>query len=248
MLKSIDQMKKIIFLHHSTGWNIWIGKTNKYVHKITGKGDVQKYFRAYNFKNRTDYQISERFYPKEFPYGWNNYPFDYYNIWVKHAGDLPFLKEDALEILTKQFDVIVFKHCYPVSKILPDTGIPDINSFHKRLENYKLQYSALKTKMHEFPNTKFIVWTTPVHVKDLISTDEAIRTQEFYHWVINDWDEKGDNIYVWDFYKYETEGELFLPERNAYSKTNSHPNKAFSAMVAPKFCKFIIDVIEGKIE
>ncbi len=241
-------MKKIIFLHHSTGWNVWMGKTNKYVFKITGKGDVLKYFRSYNSRNRTDYQISERFFPKEFPYGWNNYPFDYYNIWVRHAGDEPFLKEDTLEILTRQYDVIIFKHCYPVSKILPDTGVPDINSYQKRLENYKLQYDALKKKIHEFGNTKFIVWTPAVHVRSHISEDEALRTLEFHDWVVNEWDEKGDNIFVWDFYKYETEGELYLPERHAFSENNSHPVKQFAAGVAPKFSKFVIDVIEGNIE
>jgi len=30
-------MKKIIFLHHSTGKNIWMGETNKYINKLTQK-------------------------------------------------------------------------------------------------------------------------------------------------------------------------------------------------------------------
>jgi len=79
-------MKNIIFLHHSTGYNIWLGNTNKYISKLTGKGDVIKCFDKYNRKNNTDYHITEQFFPKSSPYGWNNYPYDYYNIWVKNAG------------------------------------------------------------------------------------------------------------------------------------------------------------------
>ena len=60
--------------------------------------------------------------------------------------------------------------------------------------------------MHEFPNNKFIVWTPAVCTKNKMTEDEAKRTNQFYKWMIDEWDEKGDNIFIWDFYKYETEG------------------------------------------
>jgi hypothetical protein len=151
-------------------------------------------------------------------------------------------------MLTKEYDVIAFKHCFPVSRIQPDTGVPNINSDIKALENYKLQYDALKEKMHEFPENRFIVWTPAVNTQKLMSEEEAIRTREFRDWIVNEWDEKGDNIFVWDFYSYETEGRLYLPEKNAVSPDNSHPGVEFSARVAPLFGQFIIDVIESKVE
>ncbi len=243
-----DDMKKIIFLHHSTGHNIWSGKTNRYIYKLTGKGDVQRYFIMHNKENHTDYQISERIFPQASPYGWKNYPFDYYNIWVKNSGEQPYMEEPTLEMLTKEYNVIIFKHCYPGSNIKEDTGNPDINSEIKSQENYKLQYDALKNKMHEFPSNKFIVWTPAVNTKNLMTEEEAIRTKLFHDWIINEWDEKRDNIFVWDFYKYETEGGLYLAEKNAVSPDNSHPNQEFSAKAAPLFGKFIIDVIENKAE
>ena len=61
-------MKKIVFLHHSTGWNIWIGSTNKYIYKLTRKGDVEKFMEKYNRKNQTNYSITEQIFPKENPY------------------------------------------------------------------------------------------------------------------------------------------------------------------------------------
>lgn len=238
-------MKKVIFLHHSTGHSIWVGKTNKYLYKLTHKGDVVKYLSKHNRKNNTDYSITELIFPKKVPYGWKNYPYDYYNIWVKNAGNNYYMEEPTLEILTKEYDVIIFKHCFPVSRIQEDLGTPDIDSDERRIENYKLQYNALKKKMHEFPSTKFIVWTPPVCTRNQINEEEARRTSRFYKWIIEEWNEKGDNIYLWDFYKYETEGGLYLNDKNAWDPDNSHPSKDFSARTSPLFSKFIIDVIEN---
>ena len=242
-----NNMKKIVFLHHSTGEAVWKGATNRYIYKLTGKGDVQKFFSTYNRKNKTSYEISAVNFPKSSPYGWKNYPYDYYNIWVKNAGAAPFMEEPTLEILTKQYDVIIFKHCFPVSRINADTGSPDINSDVKSIENYKLQYDALKRKMHEFPGNKFIVWTPAANTKLKSKEDEALRTRDFYNWMVNDWDEKGDNIFIWDFYNYETEGGLYLTDSNAHSPDNSHPGVEFSAKAALLFGQFIVDVIESKI-
>jgi len=241
-------MSKIIFLHHSTGECIWRGNTNPYLYRLTGSGDVKRYFRKLNRKARKKHSLSERNFPAKIPYGWKNYPFDYYNIWVKNAGDNPYMNEPTLEILTKEYDVIIFKHCYPVSIILEDTGKPDINSDEKRLENYKLQYEALKEKMHEFPETRFIVWTPAVRVKSGLTEDQALRTSKFHRWMLEEWYEKGDNIYIWDFYNYETEGGLYLKEEYSMGNGNSHPSKKFSARLAPLFAKYIMDVAENKFE
>jgi hypothetical protein len=242
------RMQKIIFLHHSTGEVIWKGRTNKYIYKLIKKSDVKAFFRKYNNKNGTRYYVAEEAFPVGSEYGWKNYPFDYYNIWVKHAGENPHMGEATLEILTKKYNIIIFKHCYPVSDILEDTGSPDIESEEKRIENYKLQYTALKEKMHQFPDNKFIVWTPAVHVKNLITPEKAERTRLFYNWMNEEWDEKGDNIYLWDFYNYETEGGLYLLDKYATGTNNSHPNRQFGARIAPLFARFVIDVAEGKVE
>lgn len=242
------KMNKIIFLHHSTGYNIWLGATNKYLHKIFGKADVKNHFASHNRTNKTAYKITQQFFPKSTPYGWSNYPYDYYNIWVKNGGENSYLEEPTLEILTKEFDVIIFKHCFPVSRIVEDSNYPDINSSVKSLENYKLQYEALKNKMHQFSANKFIIWTPAANTQQAMTEDEAKRTRQFYEWMMNEWDEKGDNIFIWDFYHFETQGGLYMAGENAYSPGNSHPNKEFSTRMAPIFARFIIDVIENRID
>jgi hypothetical protein len=224
--------KSILFLHHSTGNNIW-------------NGGVRSWFDNYNQQNDSNISIVEQDFPKRNPYGWNNYPYDYWNIWVNHAGDESYKEEPTLEIITKIYDVVILKHCYPVSEIKEDTGNADITSDVKRLENYKLQYQALKDKMKEFNQTKFIFWTIPALTEEETTEAMALRASEFYEWVKDDWDEKGDNIFLWDFYNLETEGSLYLKEEYAESSSNPHPNKTFSKTVAPLFCKRIIDIIDG---
>lgn len=224
---------KIIFLHHSIGNNIWEGR-------------VADWFRQYNKNNGKNYKIIEQVFPKSSPYGWNNYPYDYWNIWVKNAGNKPFKTEPTLEILVRKYDVIIWKHCYPVSDIKEDTGRPDVNSTEKRIENYKLQYAALKDKMRQFPDKKFIVWTGAALVKNGTDPKSAERAKIFFNWVKEVWDEKGDNIYVWDFHSLETEGELYLKDNYAENPNNSHPNKSFSKKTAVLFSQRIVSVIEGK--
>jgi hypothetical protein len=237
---------KIIFLHHSTGGVIW-------------SAGVREWFDACNQKNGTRYDIVEQAFPKQSPYGWNNYPYDYWNIWVNHAGNAPYMEEPTLELLTKTYDVIVLKHCCPVSDIQEDTGAPDIASPEKRVENYKLQYNALKAAMRRFPKTKFIVWTGAAQVDRFTVLDKvaalmrgrsgirerAQRARTFFDWVKKDWDEPGDNIYVWDFYELETEGGVFLKKEYAAGPTDSHPNETFAKKAAVCFCRRTVSVIEG---
>jgi len=239
---------KILFLHHSTGDAIWKGGSKSIDIKGIHLGpdyDVPKWFTNYNKTKGTDYQITEQIFPKEEPYGWNNYPYDYYNIWVKNAGDKAFKDEPTLEMLTKEYKVIIFKHCFPVSFLNSDTNNISIDSQEKTIQNYKLQYTALKQKMLQFPDTKFILWTGAVMVQSQLPEANAKMARSFFDWVRTTWDTENDNIFLWDFYELETEGGLYLKPEYATSLTNSHPNKAFSEKVAPYFCQRIVDVIEN---
>jgi hypothetical protein len=137
----------------------------------------------------------------------------------------------------------VFKHCYPVSSIVADSGTASVSSENRSLQNYYLQYAALKTRMLQFPTKKFIVWTGAALRAADTTADQANRAKTFFDWVKSTWDQPGDNIYVWDFYSLETEGTLYLTPANA--STDAHPNSAFATRVAPYFVKRLVDVIEG---
>ncbi len=232
-IEGADGMK-IIFLHHSTGNIIW-------------NGGVKKWFKNYNKENKTRYRIKERAFPSKSPYGWNNYPYDYWNIWVKNAGPKKYMKEPTLEILTKKYDLIIFKHCFPVSNIVPcPAGGPSVDSDVKCMKNYKLQYNALKEKMLSFPECKFLIWTGAALVEGATDEVSARRSREFFEWVRGEWDSSGDNIYIWDFYELETGGGLYMKDEYAVSSTNSHPTAEFADMAAPVFCRRIVDIMEDK--
>ncbi|MBD3179527.1 MAG: hypothetical protein GF417_07870 [Candidatus Latescibacteria bacterium] len=223
---------KIIFLHHSTGRIIWDAGV---------KDRLREYSRGGGVKCR----IKERAFPREKPYGWKNYPYDYWNIWVKNGDGRRYMKEPTLEYLTRKYDIIVFKHCFPVSKLNPCGGGRSVDSEFKCPENYRLQYEALRDKMRSYPETRFLVWTGAALVAGATDPGSARRARSFFEWVRDEWDEKGDNIFIWDFFELETEGGLYLRDEYARSSTNSHPSESFARQVAPLFCNRLIDVIEG---
>ena len=139
--------KKIILLAHSTGTNLY------------NQGRISEWFNSYNRDNDSNYSIELQIFPKARFYGWKNYPYDYWNIWVNHKG---YKFEPSIKKLSKKYDVIIWKHCFPGSAIDEDKENPIVDDEDKSLAAYKLQYNALKEAMHEFPNTKFLVWTLAV--------------------------------------------------------------------------------------
>lgn len=246
-MKSKKKPYRIVFLHHSTGEIIYNGgRRSSLIERKLFKNRtyVKRWFKDYNRKHNTNYVIENQIFPKKQPYGWQNYPFDYYNIWVKNAGTQSYLDEPTLEILTKKYDLVIFKHCYPVGDIKEDGNKPNIDSPEKSIENYKLQYEALKKKMTQFPQTKFLVWTGAARIKAATTEVQAGRAKAFFEWVKNDWDTPNDNIFIFDFYNLETDGSLYLKEENARASDNSHPGELFAQKVAPMFCQRIVEVIE----
>jgi hypothetical protein len=229
---------RIGYLHHSTGWNVW-------------KGGVPEAIDAWNREHRTDYRIGKVTYPDTHrngarSYPWANYPYDYWNLWVRNQGANRDRGEQNLDDLARAYDVIVWKHCFPVSGIAPDRGQPDVGSEEKTVENYRAQYAALKARMRQFPRTRFLVWTGAALTRLETTPEEAQRARAFFAWVKGTWDEPGDNIYVWDFQALETQGGLYLVDPYSAGSTDSHPNEALSRIAGPLVARRIIDVIEGR--
>ena len=244
--EQMTRENKVIFLHHSTGQTLWRGNVSKIAWKLFKEGTFIKWLNDYNKTNKTNYLVDELAFPTKEAYGWRNQPLDYYYIWVKNGGDKPFMEQPTLEMLTKEYGLIIFKHCYPISAIEADTDSANIESEAKQLQNYKLQYLALKEKMKAFPDTKFMVWPGATHIKANTTEENAKRMKEWINWVKNEWDEKGDNIFIWDFYELETEGGLYLKDEYSLGSNDSHPSRDFAASLVPYFGKRIIDVLTGK--
>ncbi|WP_168582198.1 SGNH/GDSL hydrolase family protein [Gephyromycinifex aptenodytis] len=225
-----EEAPKVLFIHHSTGKRIW-------------QGGLPEWIEQHNKDTGANYHLVERSYPDK-PYPWSNDPHDYWQLWVQHSGQDAFRKQPTLEQIAPAYDLVVWKHCYIGSEMEPLKGEPDVSSKNKSVENYKLQYEALKAKMREFPDTKFLVWTLPPHVAANTSPEQAARADEFAEWVRTSWDEPGDNIFVWDFRAIAAENGVLAP-RYASGEKDSHPNDELSKKAAPMLGQRIVDVLGG---
>ncbi len=237
----IMHSQKAVFLHHSTGNGVWNG----------GKG-VPQYIKEYNEKNGTNISVQELSYPSG-TYPWENYPYDYWNLWINGACQQNVAERECLNNLCSKYKLIIFKHCFPGAGIQADNGNPNVKSAEKTLGNYKAQYRALLKLMDSFPYNKFLIWTlAPLH-RNATSNAEAARAKEFVDWVNNTWlkeDGKSHpNIYIFDFFMHAAEQSLFPVLGNTWclkysyegdhNGSDSHPNNAANDFIAPLFAESI---------
>jgi len=93
---SLGDDAAVIFLHHSTGGNIWAG-------------GVPEAVAAWNEAQGTAYAITAIDYPHS-PYPWANYPYDWWHLWVDGGGAAAAEEQETLVALATDYDVVVFKH------------------------------------------------------------------------------------------------------------------------------------------
>ena len=237
----------IIFLHHSTGGNVY------------DQGGVSNWFANYNSVHSTNYLITEKAYPNT-PYPWENYPYDYWNLWINSSCNNADPDIECLNKLCADYNVIIFKHCFPGADIVANIGSPSVSSSVKCLANYKLQYKALRDLMDSYPDNKFIVWTlAPLH-RLATSVENAARAREFVEWVKNDWlteDGKAHpNIYIFDFFGLVAESSptpangrvncLKYDYERSHTSNDSHPNLLANQTVGPIFAQFIVNTIQDQ--
>lgn len=252
---------RVGYLHHSTGEIVWAGGMHRRLYgawsglpdgvKRFGdrlwSGGVADFLRRWNAEHATDYRITAVTYPATTGgYPWANYPYDYWNLWVRHGGANRDRAEQTLEDLALAYDVIVFKHCFSVSRLKDVPGPASASSDVKTLGNFKLQYEALKARLHEFPRTRFILWTGPVLDRRSTDPEQARRAREFFDWVRETWDEKGDNIHLWDFYALSADETGVLAPGYSKAPGDSHPSALLARKAAPLLGRRIVDVIEGR--
>ena len=238
---------RVVFLHHSTGGGVF------------WEGGVDQWIADYNASHGTAIQVEEREYPSE-PYAWENYPYDYWNLWINGACDSSNPNIECMDSLASKYDVVIFKHCFPGAYVIPDFDYetPDVGSMERSMANYKLQYQALRELMDSYPDTVFIVWTlAPLHRMDT-DAEAAARAAEFVRWVKEDWlheDGKAHpNIRIFDFWGLvaETSSNPSQGQANclkyqfeqSHSDSDSHPNAEANRMVGPIFAQFIVDNLE----
>lgn len=246
---SFSQDKRAIFLVHSTGTDLF------------SQGKVNDWLKNYNAINSTNFQIYTRTYPEN-PWPWSNYPHDYWKLWVDNSCNNNDPDIECLASLSSKYDMVIFKHCYPGADLEADLGTPDIKSSRKSLENYKLQYRALRSLMDGIPDKKFMVWTLVPRHRLATYASTASRANEFANWVKTEWlTEDGKphpNIYIFDFFSLAAELNknpsngvqycLKYDYEYSHSSSDSHPNVLANQTIGPLFAQAVVKALSANIK
>jgi hypothetical protein len=245
MATSTGYSQKVIFLHHSTGNNVF------------KEGNVVSWIDSYNKANGKALKVTERSFPNE-PWDWSNYPFDYWKLWINGSCNSANPNIECLQTLVANYNMVILKHCFPGADIKPNSGRPDVTSNVKTIDNYKEQYRALRSLFDSYPGTKFMVWTlAPLH-RMATSPETARLANEFVQWVKNEWLKEDNkphpNIYIYDFFGLVAEMNenpangvrycLKYDFERSHTDGDSHPNLAANQYAGPLFGKAIADAFK----
>jgi len=140
-----------------------------------------------------------------------------------------------------QFDVVIFKSCFPVTAIASD----------EQLRTYQKYYITLRDTMDRYRDKLFIPMTPPPLRSSMTNAQQAERARQFSNWIISEeYHERRPHLKPYDFF-----GQLATPETHPQANTlrpefcrssasDSHPNVQANRIVAPHWVAFIIEAIK----
>ncbi len=221
-------MKKILFIHHSTGANLiregrlrnlitnaefWDHSYNLY--KVAPLLFAQfTHHKGLSDKNGKitgqDYDIVLS----------NNNPREYAEIFGRDPSD-PTLKS----ILS--YDIVAFKNCYPTTKIISDAMLHEYGDYYKSI------FKSLK----KYSEKEFVLVTPPPLREELTTPEYAERAKKLVSWLLS---QGTSNIKVFNLFGELADENGFLKKK--YSRLlpwDSHPNNLANQTIAPVFAAFL---------
>jgi hypothetical protein len=225
---AVAQGTRIIFLHHSCGANLIAqGGVRE---GLTALG-YEFYDHGYNEDGLvladgtwtgTDFDVP----------GDNTDPDGYAVIFAQPLHDPP----DNTFSYLMQYDVIVFKSCFPVSNI-GDDG---------QLEEYRSYYLSIRERMDQYPDKIFVIVTQPPEVPADSSTEAAARARSFVNWLKSDEYLSGHpNVFVFDFFGQLAGADNFLKPEYRTDEYDAHPNELANRTIGSLFVTFLDEAIRS---
>lgn len=235
--------KKILFIHHSTGGNLLHqGKVRQLLAEKAP--ELELWDHGYNlYKNVPPWVIQPVANILTFHTGLsdqhgqmtgrdfniqlgNNNPHDYTKIFTADPQSRP-----LREIL--QYDIIMFKNCYPATKIETDA----------QLQRYKEAYLKMRAVFEQYPKKLFIPFTPPPLREELTTIDCASRARRFADWLMSaEFHQNNRNIKIFDFFSLLADDDGFL--KKGYRRLihlDSHPNTSANHEIAPILVNFLLE-------
>ncbi|MCX6268853.1 MAG: hypothetical protein NTW16_16125 [Bacteroidetes bacterium] len=224
-----------IFLHHSTGGNIWgpNGSSTSVPQEMT------VYNTAHGYSGLQGVAMNETW--------WS--PSD--NEWVTQHQ---FFEDPdpytGIGYYLPDNKVIVIKSCFPSSAISgPGQASDTLNPWLKTVWNYKWHWRHIVKAMASHPDNFFAIWTNAPLEPYSTNSAEAMYSRQFCIWAKDTLATGLDpvygsfppNVYVFDFFQKLTGPDGMMLSSYAVTPGDSHPNAPATALVAPQFVQEIFD-------
>ena len=225
-----------IFLHHSTGACIWGPNGGQ----ISVPAEIAKYNLLHSFLASDSVTMAETWWPS----GNNNEWANWHTIFDN--GD----SSNDIRPFLASYPVIMIKSCFPSSSMSGIGSSADsLDPTIKSVANYKWHWRSLVSVMKGRPKNFFVIWTNAPLVAGATNASEAALSNAFCRWAKDTLAVGLDpsvgpfpkNIFVFDFFHLLAGVDGMLPLQLATNSTDSHPNAAATALVAPQLAKQVFD-------
>lgn len=237
-VKSTGDFSNLLFLHHSTGRNI-VKEGN--MRELLREKNLYLWDHDYNSVGLTDpngkklgicYDI-----PTDSSKTRGNGNTDPDGLVILFKQNVTNPPSNAFSRIM-QHEVIIFKSCFPNSKIESDD----------ELETIKNQFTEIKDLLAQHPEKLFIALTFPPLHPLATTPEQADRARKLVNWLTSDkFIGTTKNLYVFDLFGKlaSSETNMLKPEyqRNA-DKRDSHPNKEANRVIGSIIANFISITIQ----
>jgi hypothetical protein len=222
-----DEPISIIFMHHSTGLGIIQGGVRE---GFTALG-YDFWDHGYNEEGLVDPAGNYLGTNWDVP-GDNTDPDGWYEIFQQPYTDPP--TNTFSHML--QYDVIIFKSCFPNSDIYDD----------EMLANYQRYYLAIRDVIDQHPDKIFVPWTTPPLVPNETTLENAARARQWSEYLTSDEYLDGHpNIFTFDIFSLLADDDGFLRAEYRGDEWDSHPNDFANQTIAPIFVDFVDQAVHN---
>jgi hypothetical protein len=231
--------RNILFIHHSVGESII---RDGRIRAIFTEAGFDFWDHGYNhpetgLKNEKGEPAGSYRIPDD-----NTTPYGYARLFALDPNE-----DNAFNKILNNHDIILFKSCFPVSKIQADNPEEDrLKPWRRSFANYKRHYLAIRDNIVKFPEKIFIIMTPPPLHPKVSGSTESTRARAFTKWLQSqEYLNSCKNFFVFDLFDI-----LADPESDTLrgqfqldpSSSNSHPNPVANLLVSQKLSDFVINV------
>ena len=225
-----------IFLHHSTGRNIW-GPNGS---STSVPQEIPKYNTSHGYAGSDAVSLQEILWPATDDNEWERWHRIFENRDTVDADIRPIMAGNR---------IIIIKSCFPSSGMwgLWNSPSDTLRPADKTPFNYKWHWRSFIRVMKSHPENFFVVWTNaPLVNADSLS---GIWSDRFCRWAKDTLARGLDpvfgafpkNVYVFDFFHKLADSHGRLPRSLAVDSLDSHPNSAATQIVAPLLVQEVFD-------